>query len=66
MYTSSAGVIFNGADVHNADETWPIPEVPMDAYNETKAIAEDMILRVNDPANDFYTIALRPVNLWPW
>lgn len=64
VYTSSAGVIFNGADVHNADETWPIPEVPMDAYNETKAIAEDMILKANDPANDFYTIALRPAGIF--
>lgn len=64
VYTSSAGVIFNGHDVHNADETWPIPEIPMDAYNETKAIAEDMVLKANDPANDFLTIALRPAGIF--
>ncbi|SMN22532.1 similar to Saccharomyces cerevisiae YGL001C ERG26 C-3 sterol dehydrogenase [Maudiozyma saulgeensis] len=64
VYTSSAGVIFNGQDVHNADETWPIPEVPMDAYNETKAIAEDMVLKANDPTNGFYTVALRPAGIF--
>lgn len=64
VYTSSAGVIFNGQDVHNADESWPIPEVPMDAYNETKAIAEDMVLKANDPENGFYTVALRPAGIF--
>lgn len=64
VYTSSAGVIFNGQDIHNADETWPIPEVPMDAYNETKAIAEDMVLKANDPSANFYTIALRPAGIF--
>lgn len=64
VYTSSAGVIFNGQDIHNADETWPIPEVPMDSYNETKAIAEDMVLKANDPKSNFYTIALRPAGIF--
>ncbi|CDO93375.1 unnamed protein product [Kluyveromyces dobzhanskii CBS 2104] len=64
VYTSSAGVIFNGQDVHNADETWPIPEVPMDGYNETKAIAEEMVLSANDPEDDFLTIALRPAGIF--
>lgn len=64
VYTSSAGVIFNGQDVHNADETWPIPEVPMDGYNETKAIAEAMVLKANDPENGFLTIALRPAGIF--
>lgn len=64
VYTSSAGVIFNGQDIHNADESWPIPEVPMDAYNETKAIAEEMVLKANDPKSNFYTIALRPAGIF--
>ncbi|EDO17116.1 hypothetical protein Kpol_1025p36 [Vanderwaltozyma polyspora DSM 70294] len=64
VYTSSAGVIFNGQDVHNADESWPIPEIPMDGYNETKAIAEDMVLKANDPENGFVTIALRPAGIF--
>ncbi|KAG0674778.1 erg26, C-3 sterol dehydrogenase [Kluyveromyces marxianus] len=64
VYTSSAGVIFNGQDIHNADESWPIPEVPMDGYNETKAIAEEMVLQANDPEHDFLTIALRPAGIF--
>lgn len=64
VYTSSAGVIFNGQDVHNADESWPIPEVPMDGYNETKAIAEDMVLKANCPAVGFLTVALRPAGIF--
>lgn len=64
VYTSSAGVIFNGQDVHNADETWPIPEVPMDGYNETKAIAEEMVLKANSPSENFYTVALRPAGIF--
>lgn len=64
VYTSSAGVIFNGQDVHNADESWPIPEVPMDGYNETKAIAEDMVLKANSPNENFYTVALRPAGIF--
>lgn len=64
VYTSSAGVIFNGEDVHNADETWPIPDVPMDGYNETKAIAENMVLEANSPKENFYTVALRPAGIF--
>lgn len=64
VYTSSAGVIFNGQEVHNADETWPIPEVPMDGYNETKAAAEAMVLEANDPSNGFLTVALRPAGIF--
>lgn len=64
VYTSSAGVVFNGQDLHNADETWPIPEVPMDGYNETKAIAEEMVLKANDPDHGFLTIALRPAGIF--
>ncbi|ODQ67073.1 YGL001Cp-like protein [Nadsonia fulvescens var. elongata DSM 6958] len=64
VYTSSAGVIFNGQDIHNADETYPIPEVPMDGYNDTKARAEAMVLAANDPDNNFVTCALRPAGIF--
>ncbi len=63
VYTSSAGVIFNGQDIHNADESWPIPEVPMDGYNETKAIAEDAVLKAND-FDGLLTVALRPAGIF--
>lgn len=62
VYTLSAGVIFNGQDVHNADETWPIPEKAMDGYNETKAIAERAVLAAN--GEDLKTVALRPAGIF--
>ncbi|KAI3406690.2 ERG26 [Candida oxycetoniae] len=64
VYTSSAGVIFNGQDVINADESWPYPEVHMDGYNETKAIAETAVMKANDPENGFRTICLRPAGIF--
>ncbi|ODQ77730.1 hypothetical protein BABINDRAFT_10053 [Babjeviella inositovora NRRL Y-12698] len=64
VYTSSAGVIFNGQDIHNADESWPIPAVAMDGYNETKAIAEEMVLKANSFEDDFLTVALRPAGIF--
>ena len=36
VYTSSAGVVFDGADLINIDERAGPPGVPMDAYNDTK------------------------------
>ncbi|CDK28631.1 unnamed protein product [Kuraishia capsulata CBS 1993] len=63
VYTSSAGVIFNGEDIHNADETWPIPEVPLDGYNDTKARAETMVLGANN-FTGLKTVALRPAGIF--
>lgn len=62
VYTSSAGVIFNGQDVKNADESWPYPEVHMDGYNETKAIAETFVMESN--SDDFTTVCLRPAGIF--
>lgn len=62
VYTSSAGVIFNGQNIANADENWPIPEVPMDGYNKTKAEAEAMVLKANSP--QLKTVALRPAGIF--
>ncbi|ODV98093.1 hypothetical protein PACTADRAFT_47915 [Pachysolen tannophilus NRRL Y-2460] len=64
VYTSSAGVIFNGQDIHNADESWPIPDVPMDAYNETKSLAEKMVGDANSFDEGFLTTALRPAGIF--
>lgn len=62
VYTSSAGVIFNGQDVMNGNETWPYPEVHMDGYNETKAIAETAVMESN--SSDFKTVCLRPAGIF--
>lgn len=62
VYTSSAGVIFNGQDVYNANELWPYPQVHMDGYNETKATAETAVMKAN--TKDFYTVCLRPAGIF--
>lgn len=64
VYTSSAGVVFNGEDLFNADETYPFPRQHMDAYNKTKQQAEEMVLAANDPEGKFLTCALRPAGIF--
>ncbi|KAF9527541.1 C-3 sterol dehydrogenase [Crepidotus variabilis] len=63
VFTSSAGVIFNGEDIINADERQPFPEVPMDAYNETKSQAETLVLEANGKGG-LLTVALRPAGIF--
>ncbi|CCG81851.1 Sterol-4-alpha-carboxylate 3-dehydrogenase [Taphrina deformans PYCC 5710] len=62
VYTSSAGVVFNGGDLINVNETAPIPAVAMDAYNESKAVAEKLVLDSN--SSEFRTCAIRPAGLF--
>ncbi|KAK4684509.1 hypothetical protein P7C73_g5668, partial [Tremellales sp. Uapishka_1] len=63
VYTSSAGVIYNGQeDLVNADERLDFPLVPLDAYNETKAQAEKMVLDAN--CAELRTCALRPAGIF--
>jgi sterol-4alpha-carboxylate 3-dehydrogenase (decarboxylating) len=63
VYTSSAGVVFNGEDLIDVDERLEYPEVPMDAYNETKAEAERLVLTANG-VNDLLTVAIRPAGIF--
>jgi sterol-4alpha-carboxylate 3-dehydrogenase (decarboxylating) len=62
IYTSSASVIFNGQDLINVNESTPYCEVHMDAYNETKAIAESLVLKAN--CKEFLTCAVRPSGIF--
>ncbi|KDR82745.1 hypothetical protein GALMADRAFT_112718 [Galerina marginata CBS 339.88] len=63
VFTSSAGVIFNGGDVIDADERVPFPKVPMDAYNDTKGQAEVAVLEANGKGG-LLTVALRPAGIF--
>ncbi|KAK9473535.1 3-beta hydroxysteroid dehydrogenase/isomerase family-domain-containing protein [Dipodascopsis tothii] len=63
VYTSTASVIYDGSDLRNADETFPIPEVAMDAYNETKVLGEKYVLESNGK-NGVVTCAIRPSGLF--
>ncbi|KAG2354416.1 3-beta hydroxysteroid dehydrogenase/isomerase family-domain-containing protein [Suillus spraguei] len=53
----SAGVVFDGGDVVNLDERAPIPEKPCDAYNDSKAQGEKLILGANGKGG-LLTVAL--------
>ena len=63
IYTSSAGLIFDGNDLINADERMPPPEEPMDAYNATKAIGEQLIIDANG-RDGLLTVSLRPSGIF--
>ncbi|RDB17936.1 Sterol-4-alpha-carboxylate 3-dehydrogenase, decarboxylating [Hypsizygus marmoreus] len=63
VFTSSAGVVFNGGDIIDVDERLPPPQVPMDAYNESKAQAEAAVLAANGKGG-LLTVALRPAGIF--
>ncbi|KAG6891355.1 hypothetical protein C0992_008470 [Termitomyces sp. T32_za158] len=63
VYTSSAGVVFNGGDIVNVDERLAPPEVPLDAYNDSKAKAEAVVLAANGK-NGLLTVAIRPAGIF--
>lgn len=62
VYTSSSGVVFCGDDLYGVNEETPFPPVAMDAYNETKQLGEELVLKHNSPA--LKTIALRPAGIF--
>ena len=64
IFTSSAGVVFNGYDLKFIDERVGYPETPLDAYNDTKARAEKLVLEANHHENGLKTVALRPAGIF--
>lgn len=64
VFTSSAGVVFNGYDLRFVDERLDYPKEPLDAYNDTKARAEKMLLEANEPNGRLKTVALRPAGIF--
>jgi sterol-4alpha-carboxylate 3-dehydrogenase (decarboxylating) len=63
VYTSSAGVVFNGGDIIDVDERLPPPKKPLDSYNESKAKAEEAVLAANGKCG-LLTVALRPAGIF--
>ncbi|KAH9927051.1 3-beta hydroxysteroid dehydrogenase/isomerase [Amylocystis lapponica] len=63
VYTSSAGVVFVGGNIMNLDERAAEPEKHMDAYNESKAKAEQMVIAANG-IGGLYTCAIRPAGIF--
>jgi nucleoside-diphosphate-sugar epimerase len=63
VYTSSASLLFNEENLTDIDERLLPPEVPIDAYNGTKAIAEKHVLEANGKQG-LKTVALRPSGIF--
>ncbi|XP_047092917.1 3beta-hydroxysteroid-dehydrogenase/decarboxylase-like [Lolium rigidum] len=64
IYTSSSGVVFDG--VHGqvgVDESTPYPDTFADAYTQTKAEAEKLVMRAND-INELLTCCIRPGSIF--
>jgi nucleoside-diphosphate-sugar epimerase len=62
IFTSSPSVVFSGDDEENINESVPYPDYFLTAYQETKALAEQIILEVN--CDTLSTVALRPHLIW--
>lgn len=62
VYTSTPSVVFDGRDEHGIDESAPYSRLFFNAYQQTKAIAEQCVLAAN--SHDFKTVALRPHLIW--
>lgn len=62
VYTSSPSVVHGGKDLDGVDESTPYPQHYLAAYPQTKALAEQRVLKANSPA--LATVALRPHLIW--
>jgi nucleoside-diphosphate-sugar epimerase len=62
VYTSSPSVVHHGGDLEGVDESIPYPRRFLAAYPETKALAEQMVLKGNSP--ELATVAMRPHLIW--
>ncbi len=62
VYTSSASVVFDGKNIVNGNESLPYPSIPISNYTETKALAEQLVLKAN--CSSLKTLSLRPHLVW--
>jgi nucleoside-diphosphate-sugar epimerase len=62
IFTSSASVVFQGKDVEGGNEALSYPETYLTHYPETKALAEQCVVKAASP--DLLTLVLRPHLIW--
>jgi nucleoside-diphosphate-sugar epimerase len=62
IYTSSPSVVFNGSDMEGVNESVPYPATYHAYYPQTKAIAEQHVIKAADQG--LMTIILRPHLIW--
>jgi nucleoside-diphosphate-sugar epimerase len=62
IYTSTPSVVFDGTDMQGVDESVPYPVRFNAFYPETKAMAEQLVLKATDKR--LHTVVLRPHQIW--
>jgi nucleoside-diphosphate-sugar epimerase len=62
VYTSTPSVVFDGSDMQGVDESVPYPARFKAFYPETKAMAEQLVLKATDKR--LHTVVLRPHQIW--
>lgn len=62
LFTSSPSVVFDNRAHEGSDESLPYPEHYENFYSHTKALAEQEIIKANNP--DLLTVSLRPHLIW--
>ena len=63
VYTSTPSVVFNKGDLLGVGEEQPYAEKFLNAYSETKTMAEKLVLEMNN-GDTFLTCAIRPHLIW--
>ena len=63
VYTSTPSVVFNKDDLLGVGEEQPYATEFLNAYSETKTMAEKLVLAANDNQN-FLSCAIRPHLIW--
>jgi len=67
IYTSSIDVVFDGHNLHYADETTPYPKKHLDPYSNSKTIAEKEVIDANGRPNGkerLLTCSLRAAGIY--
>jgi nucleoside-diphosphate-sugar epimerase len=62
VYTSTPSVVFDGHDEEGINETAPYVKNFFNAYQKTKAKAEQLVINAN--SNNLKTVSLRPHLIW--
>ena len=62
VYTSTPSVVFDGTDMQGVDESVPYPARFSGFYPETKAMAEQLVLKAT--GKRLRTVVLRPHQIW--
>jgi nucleoside-diphosphate-sugar epimerase len=62
VYVGAAGCLVGGKPVQDADESWPLQELPYSPYFRSKTIADRAVRAANNPG--FATCVVRPGLIW--